>query len=107
VFDVYGCPSKNTQLFLTTVFKFSEAQGADSTAGDAYRELVTDVSASLALDLAQNAVRYRAYCALGEAAMAGSPGGDSDGLDDADDVATDDDLGGGPSINASQATGSG
>ena len=68
----------------------------------------TDVSASLALDLAQNAVRYRAYCALGEAAEAGSPGGDSDGLDDADDAATDDDSGGGPGVvDASQTTGSG
>jgi len=62
-FDVYGCPSKNTQLVLKTVFKISEAKGADSSSGDAYRELVADVSASLALDLAQYAMRYCVYCA--------------------------------------------
>ena len=103
-FDVYGCPSKNTQLFLTSVFKISEAQGAGSSAGDAYRELVADVSASLALDLAQNAVRYRVNCAQPGAAGQGFLGGDPDGDSDLDD-AVDDDSGGGPSVVASQSSG--
>jgi hypothetical protein len=82
------------------------AQGADSSAGGAYRELVADVSASLAFDLAQNAALYRVYCAQPGATGHGFMGGDLDGVSDIDD-AEDNDSGGGSSIVASQSSGGG